>query len=146
MTSRQRNRQEGPRARPPPGLRKKFTREELRALALIHISLVDTLIAGATLPQLWEWMGTVLSWSKVAQACRIGEDEIDVVVDLAARLGKRFEDDGFVVLDAAEAEIAHTGSIVMDLLAATVDVEVAASVGSWATETLGAMRKPPHDR
>ena len=126
--------------RPPAGLRERFSSEQLRAIALIHISQLDALVAGADLAQLWEWMGTVLTWSKVAQECRIGEDEIQPVVDLAVLLAARFESDGFVVLNDAELDIARSGSVVMDLLAETIELGVAAAIGDWAQKEISALR------
>ena len=131
------------RARPPAGLRAKFNKDTLQGLALIHIGLVDALVAGPELAQFWEWLGTVLAWSKVAQQAGLGEDEIRPVVELAAVLAARFEANGFVQLDDREIDIARSGAVVMDLLAQAVDADLAAAAARGSSEALAALRCQP---
>ena len=125
----------------PAGLRPKLTREQLRALALIHISLVDSLVSGsASLELLWEWMAALLTWSRVAKECGVGEDQIEPAVQLAIALAARFELTGRVALGEEEQQIARDGSVVMDLLAETVDLDVAHAVSEWSRAEISRLR------
>ena len=130
--------------RPPAGLRPKLTGERLRELGLVHICLVDSLVDGtADLNVLWEWMAAVLTWSRVAQECRLGEAEINVVGQLAVALGQRYEETGQVRLNEEEIELVRQGSVVMDLLAQAVDLQTAQTVARWSEERIGQLRSPP---
>jgi len=131
--------------RPPPGLRPKLTRECLCDLGLIHIGLVDSLLGGtADLNVLWEWMASVLTWSRIAQACRIGEDEIDAVGCLAVNVAQRYETTGRIEFSDEERDLVRQGATVMDLLAQTVDLYTAESVAQWSRETIAKLRAPRH--
>ena len=130
--------------RPPPGLRPRLTRERLCELGLIHIGLVDTLVGGnADLNVLWEWMAGVLTWSRVAQVCQLGEAEINVVANLAVVLAERYERTGAVILSDDEKDVLREGSVVMDLLAQSVDLETAQSVADWSRAHIASLKKPP---
>jgi glucose-6-phosphate dehydrogenase assembly protein OpcA len=91
---------------------------------------------------LWEWMAALLTWSKVARECETGEAEIERVVHLAVALGARYEATGQIELTEAEQQIARDGSIVMDLLAELVDVELADAVGAWSRREIAQLRQP----
>ena len=129
--------------RPPPGLRPRLTRERLCELGLIHIGLVDTLISGtADLNVLWEWMAGVLTWSRVAQVCQLGEAEINVVASLAVAMAERYEQTGRIVLSEDEKEVLREGSVVMDLLAQSVDLETAEAVADWSRAHISSLKQP----
>ena len=130
--------------RPPPGLRPRLTRERLCELGLIHIGLVDSLVSGeADLNVLWEWMAGVLTWSRVAQACQMGEDEINVVATLAVTLAERYEQTGRIVLSDDEKDVVRDGSVVMDLLAQSVDLSTAEAVADWSRDHIASLKGPP---
>jgi len=130
--------------RPPPGLRPKLTRERLCELGLIHIGLVDSLVSGtADLNVLWEWMAGVLTWSRVAQACQLGEQEIDVVATLAVTLAERYERTGQIALSEPEKDVMREGSVVMDLLAQSVDLCTAEAVADWSRSHIASLKLPP---
>lgn len=91
---------------------------------------------------MWDWMAALLTWSKVARVCRMGEAEIKVVVNLAVAVGTRYRLIGPVELDETEQQVARDGSIVTDLLAEVVDAELADAVGTLSRREVDRLRGP----
>jgi len=89
-------------------------------------------------------MASVLTWSRVAQACRTGEDEIDAVARLAVDVAQRYEGTGQIMFSDEEEELVRQGATVMDLLAQTVDLHTAESVAQWSRAAIAKLRMPRH--
>ena len=75
-------------ALPPPGLRPKLRRDQLRDLALCHIQALDSIARGdATSATLWQVAEAALAWSRAAELMRVGEAEMTAQLELALNPG-----------------------------------------------------------
>lgn len=117
----------------PRGLRPKLTGAQVTDLALAHIENLDTIAKGAaTADTLWQWVGGVLTWSRVAEMLKAGELEMTAQLDLVASIVERYGRTGRIVFTGSEYQLAKDGVGYMDDLAAIVDKPTAILAAEWS--------------
>ena len=127
-------------ALPPRGLRPKLDAGQRRDLSLAHIANLDTICHGhADEGVLWQVVGGVLTWAKVAEVLGQGIEEMTRQVDLVQQLVDRFGRHGRVGFTGPEYQLAKEGVIVMDLLAEIVDRPTAIAAAEWSERRVEAM-------
>jgi hypothetical protein len=118
---------------PPRGLRPKLTDDQLRDLGLAHVINLDTLARGeADEATLWQWVGGCLTWSRVAELLKVGEDEMADQLELVATVVERFGRTGRAVFTGPEYQLAKAGVGYMDDLAAIVDRPTVTAAAEWS--------------
>lgn len=127
-------------ALPPPGLRPKLRRDQLRDLALCHIQAMDSIARGdATSATLWQVAEAALAWSRAADLMHIGEAEMQAQLELALSLIERYRRTGRVAFSGPEYQAAKAGVAVMDELAEHTDRATALAACEWADRRVVAM-------
>lgn len=125
---------------PPRGLRPRLAADQVRDLALAHVVNLDAVAMGqATESMLWDWVGSVFTWSKVAEHLKLGEDEMTAQLHLTTRLIERYQRTGRVAFDGPDYQLAKVGLDVMDQLAERVDRHTANLAADWSEATLQAL-------
>ncbi len=120
-------------ALPPRGLRPTLSRQQLRDLALAHITNLDDIATGrATADVMWQMAGGVLTWSRVAQCLHVHEAEMAEQLDMLDRVINRFVSTGRVGFSGTDYQLAKRGVTVMDELAILVDKPTAMAAASWS--------------
>ena len=128
-------------ALPPPGLRPKLRRDQLRDLALCHIQALDSIARGdATSATLWQVAEAALAWSRAAELMRVGEAEMTAQLELALSLFERYQRTGRVAFSGPEYQAAKAGVAVMDELAEHTDRATALAACEWADRRISAVR------
>jgi hypothetical protein len=124
----------------PRGLRPGLTLDQREDLGMCHNVHLDALHAGtADEETLWQWVGSMLTWSKLAQLIRRGEPEMAAILELATRVIDRYGRTGRIHLEGHEYEIARDGVIVMDMLAIHADRANAIQAAEWSEEQVNRM-------
>ena len=127
-------------ALPPPGLRPKLRRDQLRDLALCHLEALDSIARGdATSATLWQVAEAALAWSRAADLMHIGEAEMQAQLELALSLIERYKRTGRVEFSGPEYQAAKAGVAVMDELAEHTDRATALAACEWADRRVVAM-------
>ena len=127
-------------ALPPPGLRPKLRRDQLRDLALCHLEALDSIARGdATSATLWDFAGAAMTWSKAAELMGLGEAEMTAQLELALSLIERYRRTGRVAFSGPEYQAAKAGVEVMDELAEIVDHPRAVIAAEWSERRLNAI-------
>ena len=127
-------------ALPPPGLRPKLRRDQLRDLALCHLEALDSIARGdATSATLWDFAGAALTWSKAAELMGLGEAEMTAQLELTLSLIVRYKRTGRVAFSGPEYQRAKAGVAVMDQLAEIVDHPRAVIAAEWSERRLQAI-------
>ena len=127
-------------ALPPPGLRPKLRRDQLRDLALCHLEALDSIARGdATSATLWQVAEAALAWSRAAELMHIGEAEMQAQLELALSLIERYRRTGRVAFSGPEYQAAKAGVAVMDELAEHTDRATALAACEWADRRVVAM-------
>ena len=127
-------------ALPPPGLRPKLRRDQLRDLALCHLETLDAIAKGeGKSATLWDFAGAALTWSKAAELMQIGEAEMTAQLELALSLIERYRRTGRVAFSGPEYQAAKAGVAVMDQLAEIVDHPRAVIAAEWSERRLQAI-------
>ena len=127
-------------ALPPPGLRPKLRRDQLRDLALCHLETLDAIAKGeGKSATLWDFAGAALTWSKAAELMQIGEAEMTAQLELALSLIERYKRTGRVAFSGPEYQAAKDGVAVMDQLAEIVDHPRAVIAAEWSERRLQAI-------
>lgn len=117
----------------PRGLRPKLTRDQVRDLAICHLQNLDAVAFGdADEGTLWQIVGAVLTWSRVAEMLQLGAPEMIEQMNLVESLIKRFGEHGKVRFTGTEYQLARAGVDVMDQLAETVDMPTAVIAAEWS--------------
>lgn len=120
-------------ARLPRGLRPKLDDDQWRDLATLHTQHVDDIATGrGDEDTLWQLVGSVLTWSKVAELLRTGEDEMRAQLAMVTTMVERFGRTGRVGFSGVEYQLAKRGLQVMDELAAVVDRPTAIAATEWS--------------
>jgi len=115
------------------GLRPKLSRDQLLDLGLCHAFNLDAIARGeAKESMLWDWTGSVFTWSKVAELLQIGVQEMCEQLELAERLVMRYGRTGRVAFDGPDYQLAKVGLEVMDQLAQLVDRPTAVVAADWS--------------
>lgn len=122
------------------GLRPKLTRDQRLDLGLCHVANLDVIARGeAQESMLWDWVGSVLTWSKVAEMLDLGVDEMVQQLALAERLVSRYGRTGRVAFDGPDYQLAKIGLEVMDQLAHQVDRPTAIAAADWSERRVNEM-------
>lgn len=125
---------------PPRGLRPKLAKDQVLDLGLVHAVNLDAIAKGqADEAMLWDWVGGVLTWSKVAELLQIGVDEMNEQLGLATRLVERYGRTGRVAFDGPDYQLAKVGMDVMDQLAERVDRHTANVAADWSEAKVNEM-------
>lgn len=127
---------------PPRGLRPKLDAGQVRDLGLAHTINLDVIARGeADEAVLWQTVGGVLTWSKVAELMQVGEDEMAAQLEMATRLVERYGRTGRVGFLGLEYQVAKRGVIVMDQLAEMVDRATAIAAAEWSEAEVNRMER-----
>lgn len=127
-------------AMPPRGLRPKLAKDQVLDLGLVHAVNLDAIAKGqADEAMLWDWVGGVLTWSKVAELLHVGVDEMNLQLGLATRLVERYGRTGRVAFDGPDYQLAKVGMDVMDQLAERVDRHTANVAADWSEARVNEM-------
>lgn len=124
-------------ARMPRAFRPRLDAGQRLDLSLCHHENFDAITHGQAEPSMiWDYVGSVLTWWKVAQLLQVGVLEMGLQLELATRLVERFGATGRVVFseddDGHKIELATIGVAVMDELAAMVDRPTAIAAADWS--------------
>ena len=123
---------------PPPGMRPpppKLAPPQVRDLALTHAVNLDAIARGtADEATMWQWVGGVFTWERVASLLQVGVPEMDTQVAVAHRLVSRYRSTGKVGFSGLEYQAARTGLQVMDELITIVDLPTAMLASEWAEQ------------
>jgi hypothetical protein len=127
----------------PPGLRPGLRPDQVRDLALVHVINLDMIAKGeATESTLWQWVGGVLTWSRVAGMMHLGEAEMAQQLELCGLVLERYNKSGRVGFSGPEYQLAKIGVAVMDQLAETVDRDTALAAADWSERRVNARSLP----
>lgn len=128
-------------ARLPRHMRPKLDKGQRIDLGLVHIENLDLIRTGeADEALLWQYVGGVLTWSKVAELLSTGVDEMKAQLDLATALVQRYGRTGRVLFTGAEFQLAKLGVGYMDDLAEIVDQPTAAIAAEWSEMRINSMQ------
>ena len=112
-----------------PGLRP----DQLRDLSLCHNVNLDAIATGTAEPSmLWDFTGCVLTWWKVSRLLDAGTAEMDLQLELATQLVERYSRTRRVLFTGPDLQLARDGVVVMDQLAAMVNVPTATVAANWS--------------
>lgn len=118
----------------------KLTRDQVRALCLAHMTNLDQVAKGkADEALLWDMVGGVLLWSKVAEQLQADVDEMVEQLNLATAVVERYGRTGRVGFSGTEYQLAKRGVEVMDQLAEMVDKPTAEAAAEWSLARVQAM-------
>lgn len=119
-----------------PGLR----RDQLLDLSLCHNINLDAIATGTAEPSmLWDYTGSVLTWWKVSRILGAGVPEMDAQLELATQLVERFGRTNRVLFTGPDLQLARAGVVVMDQLAAMVDLPTAHAAADWSEQEINRM-------
>jgi ribosomal protein L13E len=114
-------------------MRPRLLPEQLRDLALAHAVNLDAIAKGeAGSDIMWQMIGGVFTWHRVAEVLGRGVDEMQVQHDVAMRVLARHARTGRVGYSGTEHQQAKAGIDVMDALAELVDSRRAVAAAEWA--------------
>jgi hypothetical protein len=132
---------------PPPGMRPlppKLVPSQVRDLALTHVVDLDAIARGCATPDtLWNYVGAILTWDRVARLLQVGVPEMDTQVAVAHRLIRRYRSTGKVGFTGLDYQAARTGLQVMDGLITIVDLPTAMLASEWAEQTTNELKGSP---
>ena len=95
---------------PPRGLRPRLAGDQVRDLALAHITNLDDVASGrASVDVMWQMAGGILTWSRVAQLTGVGLVEMQQQLDLMHAVVARYNRTGRVGFSGPEYQLAKTG-------------------------------------
>lgn len=127
-------------AMPPRGLRARMTPDTLTTLAIAHNTNLDEISRGTASEQtLWDMVGAVFTWCKVAEMLRMGVEEMTPQLELATRVVERYGRTGRIGFSGPEYQVAKLGVQVMDALAEAVDVDTARIAAAWSEDRLNSL-------
>ena len=118
------------------GLRPKLDRSQITDLALAHTTNYDLIRTGqADEAVLWQWVGGMLTWYRVAELLELGVPEMHAQLLLAEAVLQRYGRTGRIGVSGPELQAAAEGVLIMDQLAQAVDRATAIRAADWS-ETL----------
>lgn len=118
---------------PPRGLRPRLDTAQVRDLGLAHSVNLDAIARGeADEAILWQWVGGILTWSRLADLLQAGVPEMQAQLELAHRVIERYGRTGRVGFSGPDYQAARAGVLVMDLLAEQVDKPTAIAAAEWS--------------
>jgi hypothetical protein len=128
-------------ALPPRGLRPRLAPDQVRDLGLAHVVNLDVIARGeADEAILWQWVGGILTWSRVAELLQAGVPEMHEQLELATRLIERYGRTGRVGFSGPDYQAARDGLQVMDRLAEIVDKPTALAAVEWSEHHLATLQ------
>lgn len=114
-------------------LRRTLTRQQITELGLAHVTNLGLISKGeADESVLWQWVGGILTWMRVAQLLGLGEPEMNAQAELGARVLQRYGRTGRVLFTGPDYQLAKDGVEVMDQLAEAVDPRTASAAADWS--------------
>lgn len=117
----------------PRHMRPKLTRHQRVDLGLAHVVNLELIRTGeADEGLLWQYVGGVLTWSRVADMLQTGQDEMGAQLKLASDLVERYGRTGRVLFTGPEYQLAKLGMGYMDDLAEIVDQPTASIAADWS--------------
>lgn len=120
-------------ARLPRGMRPRLTSCQRIELGLAHTVNLDLIRTGeADEALLWQYVGGVLTWSRVADMLQAGQEEMRAQLEVATALVERYGRTGRVLFSGPEYQLAKLGMGYMDDLAEIVDQPTASAAATWA--------------
>jgi hypothetical protein len=124
----------------PRWLRPRLHSAQLRDLELVHLVNLDAIARGDADEQtLWQVVGGVFTWSRVADLLRLGVDDMRAQLELATRLVERYGATGRILFTGPEYQLAKRGVEVMDELARRVDRPTAVAAAEWSEARVNAL-------
>lgn len=127
---------------PPRGLRPRLNASQVRDLGLAHSVNLDAIARGeADEAILWQWVGGILTWSRVADLLQAGVPEMQAQLELAHRVIERYGHTGRVGFSGPDYQAARAGVLVMDLLAEQVDKPTAIAAAEWSERRVNEMER-----
>lgn len=125
---------------PPRGLRPKLTRDQVIELGVCHLTNLDLIARGqADTDVLWHMVGSVFTWSRVADLLGVGIDEMRAQLEMVTSLVERYGRTGRVGFNGLEYQVAKFGIEVMDRLAEIVDTPTALAAATWGEARVQAL-------
>lgn len=121
---------------------------QLVDLEICHLQTIDGITsADAGREHLIAYVGSVLTFGRMAELSGLGQEHMLPLHELAARLIERYTTTGRVRFTGPELQMAREGSALMAELARAVDYEHAAAAADWSEaelqRRLGAMAAGP---
>lgn len=127
-------------ALPPRGLRARMDTSTVTTLAIAHMTNLDEISRGTASEQtLWDMVGAVFTWSRVAGLIGAGVNEMLPQLGMAARVVERYGSTGRIGFSGPEYQVAKLGVQLMDSLAEIVDVDTAKIAAAWSEDKLNRM-------
>lgn len=131
----------------PRWLRPRLAGSQVLDLGLVHWQNLDVLAKGqGTEDLLWQVVGGVFTWSRVADLLHRADSRLEPAVDemhaqlaLVTRLVQRYGATGRVIFTGTEYQLAKRGCDVMDELARTVDRDTAVAAAEWSEAKVDAL-------
>ena len=124
----------------PRQLRPKLPKSTQVDLALAHLMNIDTVVHGrGDEDLLWQMIGGVLTWYRVAICLKLGEPEMLAQIQLLAGVITRYGRTGSVAFTGDEYRLAVAGCTQMELLASAVDQLTAIQAAEWSESQLKIM-------
>ena len=118
--------------------RPKLKPDQLLDLGLCHVQNLDAIATGAAEPSMiWDYVGCVLTWWRVAELLGKGGPQMAVQLEVATQLVERFGRTGHVRFDGPGLQLARMGVMVMDRLAEIVDRQTAIAAANWSEIEVG---------
>lgn len=126
---------------PPKGLRPPLYAHTRRALATAHHQTLDDITrGGGTEEALWAFVGSVLTFQRLAEMLEAGVPEMEAQHTLAMALAARHASTGRVVFTGPEYTLARQGVMQMELLAEIADHHTALRAANWAEDRTNQLR------
>lgn len=127
-------------ARLPRGLRPKLDRGQITSLAIAHTINHDLIRTGqADEAVLWQWVGGMLTWYRVAVLLGLGEPEMRAQLLLCEAVLHRYGRTGRIGFSGPDLQASAEGVNVMDQLAAAVDQPTASAAADWSEALINRM-------
>ena len=127
-------------ALPPRGMRARMPDSQISTLAIAHRQNLDDVMRGtADVQVLWDLAECVFTWTRVAELLQIGQAEMAPQLEVAAAVIERYGRTGRIGFSGPEFQKAKYGVLVMDELAAIVDVDTAKAAAAWSDRKLAAL-------
>ncbi len=119
----------------PRHMRPKLTKTQRIELGLAHTVNLDLIRTGeADEALLWQYVGGVLTWSRVAELLETGQEEMRAQLEVASALVQRYGRTGRVLFTGPEFQLAKEGMHHMDDLAEIVDQPTAEDAADWSQQ------------
>lgn len=113
--------------------KRRLAADQVRDLAMAHNINLDAIAHGqADASILWQWVGGIYTWWRVAELLGQGVPEMQLQIDLATSVVERYGRTGRVGFSGAQLQQARDGVSAMDQLAELVDRPTAIAAAEWS--------------